>query len=186
VAVRPVVVGVGLAVVLSAGGLALLSVAGSPAASGESSARPVAGAAPDAVESSAPQGGAPAGSADVAPTLLGDDPAAAALALLQLRERCLAEGSVLCLDGVDQAGSVAMAADSYTVRQAAGTADGAARPPDDRGVEEPGFTATIQERRGNAALIVLTPAEGGPQTQPASTLVIKGEAGWRLRELFDY
>jgi len=181
---RPVVVGVCLAVLLSAGGVALLSVAGSPAASGESTGRPAAAAAAD--ESSATQDGAPAGSADVSAPLVGDDPAEAALALLQLREGCLAAASVLCLEGVDQAGSVAMAADSYTVRQAAGTANGATRPPEGRGAREAGLTATIQERRGNAALIVLTPAGGGPQTQPASTLVIKGEAGWRLRELFDY
>ena len=191
---RPVLVGVGLAGVLSVAGLAMLSLTDSPAATGESTERPVPTAAADVAESAAVPEGAPAGTAvleeTLAATLAGDDPAAAALALLALRERCLAAASVLCLDGADQAGSVAMAADSSAVRQTNG-ADGAAADepadlPEKSGLEDSRFTATIQERRGNAALIALTPAAGTAQTQPASALVIRGEAGWRLRELFDY
>jgi hypothetical protein len=79
-----------------------------------------------------------------------------------------------------------MAADSYAVRQTIGPSEEADGRPGNGNVEEPGFTATVQERRGNAALIVLTPAAGTRHTQPASALVIRGEAGWRLRELFDY
>ncbi|TFC01868.1 hypothetical protein E3O42_09295 [Cryobacterium adonitolivorans] len=181
-AVRAGVVGVCLAVVLAAGGLAALSWADSPAAGpGTTTARPAA-------EPAAAQGdNGSAGAAGFAGTLEADDPAAATLALLQLREGCLAEASVLCLEGVDQAGSVAMAADSYQARQEAPSAGRlAAQGPLTVG-KATVFTATVQERRGNAALIVLTPVAGGPaRMQPASALVIKGEAGWRLRELFDY
>ena len=198
-AARPVLVGVCLAAVLSAGSLAVLSWADSPSASGESTDLPAPAASTDAAEPAEqpdeqrdeqPDGDVRGGRADLGATLGGDDPAAATLALLRERERCLAAASVLCLDGVDQAGSVAMAADSYRVRQATAaegeSADGAAGVAEGTVLEEPGFTATIQERRGNAALIVLTPAAGAPHTQPASALVIRGEAGWRLRELFDY
>lgn len=183
---RPVLVGVCLAVLLSAGGLSALSWTGAPAASGESTEPLDSAPDPDEARSPATQDGAPPGSTDHEATLVGDDPAAATLALLELRRRCLAAASVLCLDGVDQAGSAAMAADSYAVRQADGGHDGADGRPGTGPVEEPGYTATVQERRGNAALIVLTPAAGRPNTQPASALVIRGEAGWRLRELFDY
>ncbi|WP_130176860.1 hypothetical protein [Cryobacterium sp. SO1] len=183
---RPVLVGVCLAVVLSAGSLAALSWTGSLAISGEVTDPPDSAPATDDSESPSSQDGAPPGSEQYSATLVGDDPAAATLALLHLRQRCLAAASVLCLDGVDQAGSAAMAADSYAVRQTTGDSERADGRPANRNVEEPGFTATVQEQRGNAALIVLTPAAGTPQTQPASALVIRGEAGWRLRELFDY
>ncbi|POH67308.1 hypothetical protein C3B61_05060 [Cryobacterium zongtaii] len=181
---RPVIVGVCLAVVLAAGGLAALSPAESPAESpvvagdaGDLSAPATRSSPPGADATAGPGGDGPAGADGSAATLVSDDPAAATLVLLELREGCLAEASVLCLESADQAGSVAMAADSYQALQMEPSADRTAA----------GFTATVQERRGNAALIVLTPAAGGPaNTQPASALVIKGEAGWRLRELFDY
>ena len=183
-AVRPVIAGVCLAVVLAAGGLAALSWAGSPGAAGDTGDRP------DTVSpSSTPGAETPSGHGDdaAAAALVADDPAAATLALLELREGCLAQASVLCLDGVDQAGSVAMAADSYQAQQTGPSADRPAAEGAPRLGGAAGVTATVQERRGNAALIVLTPVAGGPaNTQPASALVIKGEAGWRLRELFDY
>ncbi|MEC5182628.1 hypothetical protein RCH12_000058 [Cryobacterium sp. MP_3.1] len=165
--VRPVIVGVCLSVLLAVGGIAALSPAESPVVAEDGSGDGDVLSAP-ATRSSSP---------GAAATLASDDPAAATLVLLELREGCLAEASVLCLESVDQAGSVAMAADSYRARQMEPSADRTAA----------GLTATVQERRGNAALIVLTPAAGGrAHTQPASALVIKGEAGWRLRELFDY
>ena len=168
---------------LSIGGLAALS-----AVSPESTAR--SGTAPGSVGTETPedapgQAGATPGTADpegVLPSVLtGDDPAAAVLELLRRREECLAETSVLCLDGVDQPGSVLMAADGYRIRQlqtepsAAPSAGPPAGP----------VTADVRERTGNAALVVLS-GGAGVNAQPASALMIKGEAGWRLRELFDY
>ena len=49
------------------------------------------------------------------PNLAGDDPIAAALVLLALREDCLRSASLLCLDGVVQAGSSAEAVDRAAV-----------------------------------------------------------------------
>jgi hypothetical protein len=102
--------------------------------------------------------------------------------LLHLREVCLATTSVPCLGGVDQAGSVAMATDSDRARDPHSTGAAVALT-----LTAGAYTATVQERRGNAALVTLIPVvtEGGDR-HPASALMIKGEAGWRLRELFDY
>jgi hypothetical protein len=126
----------------------------------------------------------PDGAAAELSILEGDDPAAAALELLQRREACLTDASVLCLENVDQPGSVAMTADSYAIRQAQALPE-SRQPGVSGGAGD--LTATVQERTGNAALVVLSdPTDAGINAQPASALVIKGEAGWRLRELFDY
>ncbi|QYF74831.1 hypothetical protein [Cryobacterium sp. PAMC25264] len=196
---RPVLVGVGLAVVLGAGGLGALGP-GDAAPGGGQSDLPSHARSEVPSDAAANATGhdvdAPAVPTDSVPTdsvptnsLLADDPAAATLTLLALRDRCLADASVLCLDSVDQAGSVASAADVYTVRL------GRPEPPADwggpRGSTAP-FTASVQERTGNSALVLLTPvpdaagSEVVETRQPASALVIRGEAGWRLRELFDW
>ncbi len=120
-------------------------------------------------------------SASDAAALAGDDPVLAVPVLLRLRAECLAAASVICLDGVDQAGSAAMAADSYTVRliQQGGSRE---EKPDDACC-----TVSLVERTGNSALVALAPRPGAPaNSKPASALTIRGEAGWRLRELFDY
>ncbi|ANP72654.1 hypothetical protein [Cryobacterium arcticum] len=187
---RPVLVGVGLAVVLGAGGLGALGQ-GDAAPGGGGQPEPPSQARSDAPSDAAANATGHDADAPAVPTdsLLADDPAAATLTLLALRDRCLADASVLCLDSVDQAGSVASAADVYTVRQ------GLPEPPtgwgSPRGSTAP-FTASVQERTGNSALVLLTPvsdpagSEVVETRQPASALVIKGEAGWRLRELFDW
>jgi hypothetical protein len=183
-------VGFGLAAALVAAGLLVPAVVAPGAAGGSDSAgerRPsgagavagtaVPGAADDENDGDANDGD---GDADRA-AVEGDDPAAAALVLMRLRAGCLAEASVLCLDGVDQPGSVAMAADGYLVRQRQAVPEPAATP------DWIPVTAQLSERTGNAALVALAgSADGGVNAQPASALVIKGEAGWRLRELFDY
>jgi len=105
--------------------------------------------------------------------LRGDDPVAAVVALLDERARCLRDLSVLCLDGVAQPGSAALERDTAVVRalQAGGeqTADAA--------IDTVG--PVLVERLGDSALIDLGDV---PQTQPASTLVMRGEAGWRIRD----
>lgn len=185
---KPVLVGIGLAVLLVWSALAGLTGTSAPAGSGAGAdATSAPATAPPTVAATTAAGlPEPAGSADPAgaPSLQADDPAAAVLDLLRLREACLAETSVLCLDGVDQAGSVVMAADGYLVRELQAT-DAERAPARQPPVAT--LSATVRERSGNAALVALsgaTPDSG--YTQPASALVIKGEAGWRLRELFDY
>lgn len=114
------------------------------------------------------------------PDVMGDDPTLAVTALLTLRSACRESASIVCLDGVDQSGSAAMAADSYDVWQAqqGGLSE-----------REPAYASwpvTLVERTGNMALVALAPADAGADGKPASVLVVKGEAGWRLREIFTY
>ncbi|MFT2816415.1 hypothetical protein [Leifsonia sp. A12D58] len=114
--------------------------------------------------------------------LSADDPIAATAVLLKRRDACIQEASLSCLSDVDQSPSAILDADSYSIRlvQQGGT------PAETAGVGD--GLLTLVERTGNAA--IMSWAAGGAhleneQTKPASLLVIKGEAGWRLRELFD-
>jgi len=101
-----------------------------------------------------------------------DDPIEAVAAILEARSRCLELLSVLCLESVDHPGSSAMQGDRDLIAALiGGTADAPTiqyLPGDFR----------LVERLGDAALVEL-----GPQSQPASVLIIRTEAGWRLREL---
>ena len=107
--------------------------------------------------------------------VMGDEPVAALVALLRERERCLRDLSVLCLDGVLQAGSAAAQRDSSVVRALADggeTADAAIRAP----------APVLVERLGDTALVSFGDV---PDTQPASALMMRGEAGWRIRDYVD-
>jgi eukaryotic-like serine/threonine-protein kinase len=114
--------------------------------------------------------------------LTADDPVEAVVALLELRERCIRDLSVLCLDGVDQAGSTAMADDVALVRSL--QTDAVQQETDDLTSVA---TGELVERLGDSALVRLSPASGSgdgstdEETQPASLLLMKGEAGWRIR-----
>jgi hypothetical protein len=126
----------------------------------------------------APDGGdaepdAPADDNSTAPDpRAGDDPVAALGALLRHRERCVRELSVLCLDGALQAGSVAMQSDADLVRSVQG---GGELPADVTIVAQ---APVLLERLGDSALVGLGDV---PQTQPASVLMMRSEAGWRIR-----
>ena len=104
-------------------------------------------------------------------SLVGDDPAAAATALLTLRAECFRELSVLCLDSVDQVDSSAAVADTSAILTAQESGELA---PDGVIVDGP---AEVVERLGDTALVRITP----PDAEPASVLVIRTEAGWRIR-----
>ena len=99
----------------------------------------------------------------------GDDPLAAAVVLLQVRERCIRDLSAECLDDVDQPGSSAREADRALV---AAMLDGAGSGPLPA-VEG----AALAQRWGDSALVTLA-----PNSEPASVLLVKGEAGWRIRD----
>jgi serine/threonine protein kinase len=116
---------------------------------------------------------------DSPPVVRGEDPVSAAAELLRRRARCLAGASVICLDSVDQAGSSILAADSYSVRLMQQGAEAPTAP----GYEA--YEGRLIERIGNSALVELK-HPGEAQREPASLLLVKGEAGWRLREVFDY
>ncbi|KFF60779.1 hypothetical protein JF66_02010 [Cryobacterium sp. MLB-32] len=115
---------------------------------------------------------------DAATAVTGDDPVRAVTELLIQRSVCLDSASVMCLDSVDQAGSPAMATDRALlmhIKQGEQTESAETRGWGD---------AALVERTGNMALLSVLPAEPTGDSKPASVLVVKGEAGWRLREIF--
>jgi hypothetical protein len=105
-----------------------------------------------------------------------NDPAQAAVELLADRDRCLRELSVLCLDGVGQAGSAALAADQQLVRELQAGGE----------LPEPFLVlpdqVTVVERLGDSALVSLGDVA---DSEPASLLLMQGEAGWRIRGYLD-
>ena len=111
-------------------------------------------------------------------SLAGDDPVAATEVLLRRRNACIQAASLLCLSDVDQSSSAILEADSYSIRL---IQQGGAVP---AGIGDDEMSVTLVERTGDAAIVTWTVPEDA-QRKPASLLVIKGEAGWRLRELFD-
>jgi hypothetical protein len=106
----------------------------------------------------------------------GDDPVAALAVLLETRERCIRELSVLCLDDVSQPGSSALATDQQLVRALQGGAESPMR------FDAEGVQISLVERLGDSALLDL--ADAG-ESAPASVLLMKGEAGWRIRDYLE-
>lgn len=161
-------------------------VAGLPPDPGDS-----AGAASSGATAGGPETGAGAtGSGDAGAgstgAALGDDPVAAAAALLVARARCFAELSTGCLAAVDHAGSVQWERDRAAIEavragdpEPAGAADALALAATD-GLE-------LVEGFGGAALVAVRPVSPepsrDPETAPASLLIVRSEAGWRIREL---
>lgn len=111
----------------------------------------------------------------VAPAIAGDDAAAAVRSLLERRAECFDTLDLDCLDDVTQPGSAIQSAD-----RAAITAARDGDPIPDVGYDL--STARITAEMGDAVLVEVTPA--GVEREPASLLVVRGEAGWRLREIF--
>ena len=101
---------------------------------------------------------------------LPEDPVEAAEVLLELRERCLRDLSLLCLDNVGQPDSAALTDDRMLVRA---VADGGEFPPDAVLDGE----LTLVERLGDSALIDLP--EG---SDPSSILLMRTAYGWRIRD----
>lgn len=111
--------------------------------------------------------------------VLGDDPVEAARALLMLREHCFETLSVLCLDDVDQLDSVAWEADRHAIRMMQEGADAPTLSID----ETAGSELLLVDRMGDTAL-VSSAVQDGAENEPASVLMIRTEAGWRIRDLF--
>jgi len=97
-----------------------------------------------------------------------DDPVEAFTTLFRVRNDCIRDLSILCLDAVLQPDSAAMADDVELIRSLE-RGDGG------HPVIEPADIA-VEERMGDAALLSYLDNE-----QPASVLMIKTEAGWRIR-----
>jgi eukaryotic-like serine/threonine-protein kinase len=117
---------------------------------------------------------------DDAPTavgpVVGDDPVAAFTVLWSTRRDCVMDLSVLFLDGVVQPGSAALDDDAALIRAIqGGSADGSL-------VADIPRDVVLVERHGDAALIAYSI---GQESAPASVLLLKGEAGWRIRDYLD-
>ncbi len=97
-----------------------------------------------------------------------DDPVAAFGDLVQARNSCIRDLSILCLDTVLQAGSAAMDADAALIRSIE-RGDGSTELVDPVEVR-------LAERMGDAALLTFE-----ADSEPASVLLVKTEAGWRIR-----
>jgi hypothetical protein len=148
-----------------------------PASSAPSASPPVEASTPMAAEASAK----PASVSDAGDE--SDDPVRAAEVLLGARHACFAVKRPVphCLEGSVQAASPLFLSDA-----AAMGAKGAAAERDLRG-----FRLGLVQRWGDAALISVTPPPGdavsgerSAKSEPASLLMIRNEAGWRLREVY--
>lgn len=102
-----------------------------------------------------------------------DDPVAAAVRLLAQRESCLASASLLCLDNVVQQNSAAADADRAAIRA---IQSGGELPTPWRVTTA---QVAIEERLGDSAIVRL---DDVPRGEPTSLLLMKTEAGWRIRD----
>ena len=109
----------------------------------------------------------------------GDDPLAAARALLAARVECFMAQSAACFDSVDQAGSAVIEADRDLVRR---LRTGATLPTE---ATLDGFTPHLIQQLGDSAIIQLIAADGTAASakNPAPLLLVRSETGWRIRDL---
>lgn len=118
------------------------------------------------------EGAEPESPAEAA-AIVADDPAAALLALSARRDRCLVAKSMDCLSGVHQWQSAAGAADAALLSAV----------PEGEAPEFVSFdtaSLTTVQRTGDSAIV----AAAAANDKPAPFLLMKGEAGWRLRDVF--
>jgi hypothetical protein len=103
-----------------------------------------------------------------------DDSVTAARVLLERRAECFETLDLGCLESVVQPGSTIEASDRLALsaaREGAGTA-------------VTRFDPTTVEVTAEMGAAVLVRAATAPGREPASLLMVRGEAGWRLREVF--
>ncbi len=139
--------------------------------------QPGGGPADSGATASGDEGPPDAGGPDgLEAAVTGDDAVAAAAALLKLRDDCLGRAEHACLDGVLQAGSALMVEDRARID--ATQRDGVAA----ERLGAPADLRVVQEL-GGAVLLDASFPEAVPQTAAASLLIVRSEAGWRLRDL---
>lgn len=168
---------VGVALLLLPGGEASnasSSTGPSTAAGSPEASRPSTSAAFPAGETSA---GGPRPTTAPASSAASSEPVAAATQLLRARHQCFAarvrQGS--CLDKLVQDDSPVAASDRAALD------DGT--PAD--GYDFSGAAVELVQRWGEAALVSVAPDRARtPKSEPASLLMVRSEAGWRLREVF--
>ncbi len=166
-----------------------LSTSPSPPAASSPSPSPGAASSPSPSPPSARASGDTSTGVVGRDPLLGDDPVAAARVLVERRHACFAarRPSAGCLEAVVQKGSELLRTEE------AGLGERGAASARDYGAAD----VTLVQRWARAALVTVEPgAPGGPgglgapgsagsiKREPASLLLVRGEAGWRLREVF--
>ncbi len=104
---------------------------------------------------------------------LPDDPVEAAIILLEQRDRCVRDLSLLCLDDVVQPDSAAHADDVALIR---GVQAGGEYPDGSILAGDP----VLVERLGDAAFLDLPPG-----SNPMSVLLMRTTNGWRIRDYLD-
>ncbi|MDQ0895998.1 hypothetical protein [Agromyces ramosus] len=110
------------------------------------------------------------------PAVDSDDAVAAVAELLELRSSCFATLDLACLDQVAQPGSAVEADDRAAIVAAR---EGSAA----ESVEFDLDAIAVSAEMGAAVLVTVQYIDA--EREPASILVMRSEAGWRLRELFD-
>jgi hypothetical protein len=161
---RLLVIGGLVAAALTVVALLLLPTGGGAAP--EAVHAPAEGSAAAARATGAPSASpAPSASGPVGAAQTGSDPVAAATALLTERDGCLSlagDARAACLGRVADGSSSALAEPARPLA---------------------GLAPSLLERTGDTALIALTPPDA--KTRPASALLMRTEAGWRLRQLYE-
>lgn len=104
----------------------------------------------------------------------GDDVVAAVQAMLERRAECFDQLDLACLQTIVQPGSAAEADEVAAMGVARDGGDAPAA------FDPAGIAVTAE--MGSAVLVAVPYATG--EREPASLLVMRGEAGWRLREIF--
>lgn len=121
------------------------------------------------------QTSAGAGGAEIAEVAT-DDAVTALRGLLERRAECRAELSVSCLEAIEQPGSAILDADRRAIIAAQNGEQ----------IDELPRTWQAEIRvtgtMGEAVLLSIDALPG--DNEPASALIVRGEAGWRLREIF--
>jgi hypothetical protein len=145
----------------SGAGEAASNASGTPASNAEG--------ASDAAPADADQGGV----AESTGSTPDEDAASAARRLLDRRAECFETLDLGCLDAVAQPGSPIESADRRALSEAR---DGAAAPV----TRFDPATIEVTAEMGAAVLV----RAAAPGREPASLLMVRGEAGWRLREVF--
>jgi len=150
--------------------------------SGKDAVDPGASTPSVSVRSSPPRDPVPPISDTQRAIVSGDDPRAALVVLLALREVCVSQLSESCFVDVDQRGSGAMDADTAAVRELqAGTAT--PRPIGDVTAD----AVRLVQRLGDSALLSVgtTTATASSHSKPVPILIMRTETGWRIRDYLE-
>ena len=156
----------------------VVAVLAIPAGSSRDDGR-AASASPEPVRTARAPGTAAPGTPRTggSPALRSDDPVTALEALVEARAECYRQVSVRCLAEVDQAGSAALAADVASIRTIQEGGELSAVPGEN--------VAGVRLVQGLGDTALLRAANWSVNSEPASILIMRTEAGWRIRDYLE-